>query len=124
MVSSHETGCVLAILRPTVVFYVGSNRYSSQLQMSTLFHMHRQPEGAFKWPQDEHTLTSRPAEHCCSPELRVNGECAEPDREEILRETETQEKTLDAIGEALDDMKRMGVVCSSCYAALPASTHQ
>ena len=35
---------------------------------------------------------------------------AEPDRREILRETDTQEKTLDAIGDALDDMKRMGQV--------------
>lgn len=36
---------------------------------------------------------------------------AEPDRQEILKETELQERYLDDIGSALDDMKRMGNVC-------------
>lgn len=40
--------------------------------------------------------------------LKCAFQLAEPDRQEILQETKTQEKTLDAIGDALDDMRRMG----------------
>ena len=43
--------------------------------------------------------------------LEGGGCLAEPDRQEILQETRTQEKTLDAIGSALDDMRRMGQAC-------------
>lgn len=35
---------------------------------------------------------------------------AEPDRQEILKETQAQETALDAIGSALEDMKSMGRV--------------
>ena len=39
----------------------------------------------------------------------------EPDRQEILKETELQENALNDIDQALNDMKRMGRVSISCH---------
>lgn len=47
--------------------------------------------------------------------MKAGSLLAEPDRQEILKETKIQEQTLDAISSALDDMTRMGKVSNVIY---------
>jgi len=53
---------------------------------------------------------SCPLLFCTTSWYNIASPCAEPDRQEIYNETVQQEKTLDALGDALGEMKRMGQV--------------